>query len=302
MFPYYGEIVELSEVLNRNRERLRRVYKDVLGAEMFQRIEEADARFLDAVAFSSIETAEWFSGMRLTTRNNKFFIALHTKGRVLFSEDGHFSNMEVAVAPGFIFTQEGFVATRQNYHGWVSPYLAPYIHEYNHFVLFALQAAPMLTAIVILESVIRPKRWPLDLLDIEPLVLEGGGTLEEQRLRAILAVWGWLIEQTYEISTRVLDSQIFKRLGYRVPQYYFNIPSKHFVPFPLNFIKTVLIIPVGDVLRGTSVRERLRLLGGWVEKFNPSHSLQANFMESFKSLQINKVSFRELLGLYGLYG
>jgi len=294
MFPYYGDIPELSSVLDSHRDCMYQAYKDVLGSLLIRPVEEADKILLDENSFHGSEFFERF-GVNPTSRKNKFFTAFGEDSEWAgLNTDGSFSPFKTQVAPGFILTREGFDISREYYSGWVNPYLAPYIHEYNHFLIFALQEKPMMVAISILVSKIKPKSWPPKIGDIESLIGEYEGTREEKQLVALLTVWGMLIHGTYESFTRILDGRVMQRMGFDVPGEYFNIPPKQFLPLFMESIQTVIAVPVGDMLYGASIRERMRTLQDWVARMDPSNEVQSNFMECFREMEIEKVPMSAL--------
>ncbi len=190
-----------------------------------------------------------------------------------------------------MFSAQGFANSRKRYERWIDPYLAPYIHEYDHFVFFALQAKPMIVAMQVMAENFDIPRMPLCIEDIEKIAVSHSPHRSERITAAQLLIWAYVFQEFYETSTRVLDREIFLEMGLRVPQHYFEVPPKVLLPFPMAEINLMTVVPYGDVFHGKSLEHRLETIHLWIERFRPSQQFQENFMESFAKLDIRKCSF-----------
>jgi len=297
VFDYEGAFPELKAALDANRDRMIAAYRKTLGSEMFSILEQADATLLGPESFQSIQAMSRGMPDETTPGANKFFLACRNEGKVglpKFEKTGRFICPPLAAAPGFIFSEKGFEGSRKRYERWIDPYLAPYIHEYDHFLLFAIQEKPMIVAMQILAENFKIPRMPLCLEDIEGTIM-AHSTRREKRMMALqLLTWAYVFQEFYEISTRALDREIFLAMGLSVPRNYFEVPPKALFPYPMEKIGAIPVLPFGDVFHGKSLEHRLTTIRFWIERFRPSSRFQVNFMESFAKLAIRKCSYGEL--------
>jgi hypothetical protein len=298
MFQYHGEVSELTEALEENRERMVMAYRKVLGAELFAILETADAQLLGPASFQSLNELAAFtrnSSGETTPGANKFFVAISGEGDTKFDGDGHFKRDRIEAAPGFVFRQIGFEGSRSRYKKWISPYLAPYIHEYDHFAIFAIQERPIIAAVTMMAGNFRVPRLPLCLEDIEGIAIIQR-TRAEKIMAAQLLTWAYSFQEFYELCTRILDREIFLEMGCGVPKSYFEVEPKVLMPVPMPKIETMAVVAVGDSLFGYSTQRRLDTLRDWVRRFNSRSQFQANFLESYAKLEIHKCSFAAIIG------
>lgn len=295
MFPYYGDISGLHKALRNHRKPMERAYRKALGMEVFQLVREADRKILNESSFLARQYLEEVSKASSNT-TNKFVAASSSEGEegVAFSLGGEARNLPKKISCGFSFAQEGFDATAKNYLGWIDPYIAPYIHEYDHFVIWAIQPQPILSAVLLLAQRLKPTRMPLRLEDISKLVEKSGGTRDEMILTLYLGLWAFVLQEAYEGMTRDIDRVVMENLGYDVPESFFPIRPKRFVPLSVDFLEVRVVIPFGDVLFGLSLPERITILREWVKRIVPSDPRQCGFMESFASVTPEKIAFGDL--------
>jgi hypothetical protein len=295
MFQYYGSSEGMHRFLDRNRDNLRRAYREVLGNDLFMRVEAADEALLGPNSF--FESSDLVSlGVTARTSHPKFMVLFMSDNdkQIQFQPDGHLSvpvEDKLTMAPAFVMDDQAFELNRDHYEDWISPYGAGYIHEYDHFVVFALQERPLMAASLLLLDKIQPEHWPVDLPEIEGLALKAEGTLMDKKIACYLTVFAWQLDQLYEFSTRRVDTQIFKRLGYRVPDDYYKSKPREYLPVPFSKLGMIVVMPIdGDPLYGESARNRLRSLSDWSEHFRGGSEYQDNFIESFNTLTIEKMA------------
>ncbi len=291
MFPYYGDIAELHEELRRSRKRLEHIYRDLLGAQLFGRLHEADRTLLDESSFLDLSFIR--GRFPSVSTNNKFVVASKGLEDVYLELNGCFVSPPVEAANAFLLCREGFANARRQYEGWISPYLASYLHEYDHFVLYALQSVPMAVVGNILLADVTVPRLPLQPPDLYPTVMASEGDTEKKKATAFAVVWEYVIQEMYESTTRVLDSHVYRRLGCQVPDRYRTEPRK-FVSLPFEELRLIVMLPVGDPLYGYSLRDRIRRAADWLNTLKPSHPIQAHFLESVRQMSISKVPWSQL--------
>lgn len=327
MFPYHGSIQQLTKDLASIRPRLKSAYRHVLGKRLFEIVEEADRLYLGPESFQS---EEFLLGRGVAPQqvSNRFLFATSWERDPEFQPDGSFAVEPVKTAPGFVLSEAAFARTSSRYEGWISPYLGPYFHEYDHFVIWAIQRHPLALASTILSSLVKPTKLPVRPIDVPDLVMASQGTRQERALLAAMAVWSVVLDSVYEVSTRRLDLAVFERLGFTPDDSYRNFSPKSFVPLPIpiepgveyealsgltfppiNAIDSWIalapeltrrgfmlnIVADGDLYYGMPLADRLRYLTEWAERLKPSHPSQSAFIKSFKQLSVEKMSLARLI-------
>lgn len=293
MFQYYGNVEGLHEFLDRNRKSMRRAYEKVLGKQLFSIVHEAEAELIGKESF--FETSELFEmGINPQSMVSKFMAVMTTSSKTKhkIGRDGHIianSNRPIITAPSFVFSEEGLQLNAARYAGWVDLYGAGYIHEFNHFVIYALQERSLFAAIMLLLSRVKPDKWPVRPDEIELLAFRSGEPLLERQVAAYLALFACQLEDLYEFSTRQLDKAIFKWLGYRIPERYYPSEPRQYDAVFMRALNIEIVLPVsGDPLYGYSTKERLRKLSEWDSLFSSGSQFQENFVKSFQGIPMKK--------------
>jgi hypothetical protein len=210
--------------------------------------------------------------------------------------DGHFSCGPIIMAPGFIFTEEGCQRAQQRYGTYAPIELATYIHEYDHFVLMALQRVPMVYAALLLcTAVVKPHKFPPSPEDVNELIRKYEGALSEKRLAAAFFVWGIRIHQVYEDFGAYLDTFVFDELGYKTPPGHFNPLPRMLVPFSVPSAQAVFHVLLGCPLLEVPPEKRIETLAHWETTLSMPEGPQANFAESLFATDIRNMTLGKLL-------
>lgn len=324
MFSYYGRIKQLERELDRVRPQLEAVYQHVWGP-LFPIIKEVEEKYITRESFNLLGQVEGLDKPEIRSVANRFTVATGIKGKLTFDNMGGFAPVTLYQAPGFQFTREAFNRSAERYKGWISPYLGPYIHEYDHFATWAVQSHPMAAAMQLIAIGTGINHHPFELGDVPDLVLSRDGGQQERLLTAYLGIWFPVINSSQEFSNRVIDHEVFRLMGYTVPSSETDIPEKRwgFVPIPIRadadpamlgdfheLVKkepadrsrimedagTLLaVVAMGDGMKRFSLRERIWRLSEWIDRITPMHPVQANFMQSLKACTVEKLSLVDLI-------
>lgn len=300
MFPYYGDIDEMQRVIGRNRKALKRAYADVLGSRLFRIVREADELFLNEGSFRDLDFAA--AGRQKVERpSSKFLMAALTEEPkpTIFHPDGRFETDPVFMGPGFVFAQEGLSGHGEAYGEWMPPALGTYVHEYDHFVFWAIQSVPLYLAICLMADILKPERIPPAENDIEKMVAGFTGTQEEKVARAVLAAHLSFLHWSYELHTEWLDVCIYRHLGYEPPpEYYVFPPGKtKMLTYPVPTINALLPVVVKNSLPSMEGRECLLRLEKWHQFMSTSHLIQRRFMESLSGVRVRRITLDEALAM-----
>lgn len=295
MFPYFGKIDALHQTLKANRRKLEEVYHDVFGPELFEKVRHVDAECLDSRSFLSPEDLAKL-GINPRSISNKYFLGVTTDNDDALSiqADGSFTPKRVYIAPGFIFTNEGFTRrVEQDVIPWISPYLGSYVHEYDHFAITATQEIPVWLASSLALSNLKAKTLPPLYQDLPGLVDAFEGTREEKMALAQLGTFAVATFKYFETATRLLDAFILSKLGYEVPLDYYDTPPRTVISVSFHNLGVMTFAPHGDLMSGLRMRERLEAMSQWhtYEGLNP---VQQNFHRSLQECEIVWTTKRQI--------
>ncbi|MCX6811406.1 MAG: hypothetical protein NT039_01795 [Candidatus Berkelbacteria bacterium] len=300
MFPYFGELEEFHREISRNRKALKRAYDRVLGGRLFHLVEEADQLYLNEGSFRSQKFAD-SGGQESPGPTSKFLMAAVTEvpKPTVFHPDGSFESEPVFMGPGFVFSQEGMGKYAQSYGQWMPPALGTYLHEYNHFVFWAIQSVPLYFAICVIADIIRPKRIPPTENDIEEMVAALTCEREEKIARAALAGHLSFLHWTYELHTEWLDIRIFRQLGYEPPRSHLIFPpdQARMVHYHVPSLNLLIPVAVRNSLSSMKPEKCLLRLEQWHRSMSVSHPVQRRFMESLASAKIRRQTLDETIAM-----
>jgi hypothetical protein len=296
MFPYYGDIKGLHQTLSSHRQALKRAYRSVLGKQLYERLQLADETQLCEGSFTAADAAV-HSEYQTRSTTNKFFIAtvVRSDDSLRPEPDGSLRLESVDIAPGFILTEVAFERTAHLYQGYLPTYLGPYIHEYSHFALMAIQDLPMILVANLLISIVGATRMPPRPADINGLVEAYEGTLEEKRLAAMLCVFGVRSVENYESFTNYLETCIHHQLGYSSPPGYYDPGVRQFISFDVPAAEMSYDFPVGCFLPTIPKEKRMKVIAYWNQHQGSGNRFQANFLASLTGLPIKMLTLPELM-------
>ncbi len=300
-FPYHGDIAGLHEVLAPIRSDLNAAYFKVYGMKMMERIQEAERRLLTPQSFiaGNLRSRLPETDRDSTARPTNSFAMLFAleKNDLVVQRDGQFTVSPVTMSPAFSLSEEAFQATAPRYEKWASPYLVPYVHEYNHWAIAALQGTYGFSgALNLIALFLKVNKVPIEPDDIEEAACQAFGDREEKRLRVYMGLLAFVLYNTWEISTRKLDIEVLKALGLNVPPDYCPINTKNFVCFPMQRFKMDAFFPIGDLMHDFDGKARLRAMTNWIPAAkNDRYPSMQKFLESYQAAEIRIVTVDEMI-------
>lgn len=322
MLLYLGTIDALYKALAKYRGKLEKVYRKVLGPELYDTVCLAEEEYLDNFSFFD-DVRQTINGVSADSATNRF---IHlTGGDVNFDTDGHYVTRSTTTAVGFCLNRKTIDRSMGRLCPAVPNSIREYVHWYNYFVLWAIQERPMFQAIDLIRTLVEPTRLPLAPKDIFALALSDI-ELELKRTEIDLAFWSIALKRTIDTSVLALDAEIFSRVFGKVsPDYFVSLPQDlvcTFIPFRENtclegvelameaidegdldsFIdwldrrgNTLNITNMGDDFYGKSLGVRLDTLSEWDSRYLPNSRPVTNFLESLREMSFRRVPVTELI-------
>src|SRR3989338_691971 len=288
---YHGDVGSLIEKLELVRTRLDKRYSEILDKERFsQLIDVAERIFKPISFFSDVDTWNSYLGDRLPQRHPNLLICAATPNMEI-GEDGRIKNDRKFTAPVFYFSEVGLEACLPDHKGNI---VADYVHNYNRFVLFALQRSPAYLVMLALSKYLRPFQE-----DLVAKYNSGELTGEEFTREVILASLAHNLQETCEKGNRILDKLVLESIGVRVPmvwRYQEREVRPLYLPNGLMLVQTG-----GDPFRKFNDLDAVRNFFQWEEHYELPYGLGKqdatyfrNVFTSLRKVEIDKVCIDEL--------
>jgi hypothetical protein len=211
---YRGKVQSLQRELAEARPRLEERYHKVLGGQNAEKLLRVFNKvFEDGSFFDSPTAMNERLGTKFTDSTpNKFLFMAHDADLKLFW-DGAPSELKIRTSAGIYTSELGL--QRSDYKN----ILYSYVHEFNHFVWYALQKVPIYLVTNVWEKIMKPEtpmsqsnttgEWVNSLMDSA-----FSGPNHMQSVEAMLAAANIrAIHEHLEKSNRILDKMILKGIG-----------------------------------------------------------------------------------------
>ncbi len=303
---YRGKIEEVARELQKHKDVLDAQYVKILGSERAKKVAIGAERLLPSESFfDTPEQVKQATGANIEANTpNKMLLASDTN--MVIGEDGRISNRKIRTAPGFYISAAGFEHSGSKQ--FTENPLASYVHEFDHFIWYALQEKPFALINMALDEALQPKRKPLHLPNYVEELLAAHLSQEEMLRRLVLAVFSEITEDAHEKSNRILDQWVLRSIGVNVPLDWRG-KEKEYAGFQLPTGQIIGLPVGGDQFKGFKDEEVLERMIKWQDHFAPSLSAYRfgdrrgvsgsppylhNLIESFGSVKISRVSLVEL--------
>jgi len=137
MFEYFGDIKEVREEIESYRPKLETVYKEILQGR-YEKVQDLSSKLL-----INCKKPARAGGATPITDNSYFYTGFIFDKEISISPDGIISPNRARVFPYLHISKESIeLCSKSEKYSGLPKYLTPYLHEYNHFVLFCLQKCP----------------------------------------------------------------------------------------------------------------------------------------------------------------
>ena len=291
---YHGAVEQVRRELDAAQEVLCRAYAEVLGAYESRRLKDASSRLLGPDCFfDSIDSLNNSLGTNLPADAcNKMTVATTSDAKL--DLEGRISLAKIKTAPLFYISKRGF--ENSGSATFTESPLASFVHEFDHFVWYALQRTPAYLVNLFIGSTLNPASEPFSYQNYRAQVDQEGHPPEEKRRRLLLALYFHMMTEIYEKANRILDSVILRHVGIEVPLPWRQKGRK----FAAVIVPpaTIAAVPVdGDPFQGLDDREVIKRFMAWETYFNCRMAYEPvlNLVDSVKNIKVSRHPLRDLL-------
>jgi hypothetical protein len=292
-FFYPGNVESVKEEVAEFQDAINARYQEILGSECYQRLTEASNRLLlPGSFFDDVRDVKKQLGETLHEDDpNKLLLAIED---VKVNEEGRVEQKKVKTAPAFYISDRGF--ERSATSEFTNRPIASYVHEFDHFVWYALQTVPLYIARNILLSQSRPRSQNMNPQEfLMQMIGENVQPNRETLERLFAHSLAYSLDDFFEHSNRILDKQVLGSIGIDVPLTWRGQPREYkYVPIPTG----ALAFPVGgDPFQKMDDKEVIKGAINWEEYFRPPtitpHS--RNLLESLKAIKVTRMPVTQLM-------
>lgn len=295
---YHGNVASVKEELARVQPTLHARYVEILGPERARKVEELAQRvLLPSSFFDSLEIIQ--------ERLKKPFDSNEPNKMLLFSSSDLTMDVSGKIPPQKVQTTIAFYISETGFeHSGTAEFsesrLASYVHEFDHFIWYALQKVPHY---LMKFFVNRHLEFPAPGTRIDGYMgqlMQQDLPLTEKDRRFKLALFHRTLTEMYEASNRVLDKLVLESIGVEVPLPWRG-KERSYIHMHNPFREgQVLAIPDGgDMFRNLSDREVIEVALDWEnclkQKMYEPHI--QNLIDSTKGLRVSRISLDEMLRL-----
>jgi hypothetical protein len=207
IFVYHGEDENLKREMEVYGDRINKAYSAFFRPEEQRRIKESNRTTLTAASF--------FHDREELRKQLGISVPAQTPDKYGLLSGSESVNGVVWCAPFFYISAQNFA------HGGSARFtdkkIASYIHEFDHYIIQALQSTPLNSIHERIHSFLGTSMTRFDF----PLYLKQLATMPlnnpEKVERAVVAAYDPLLTQNFEKATRILDHVILGSIGIKTP-------------------------------------------------------------------------------------
>lgn len=140
---YKGKLKNLQEELEKSQDKLNQRYIEVLGEDRAKKVKEIAERILiEESFFDDVEELSDYLGLKeqrieKDTSNKMLLSTASDQASLEIDLEGRVKDKKIRTAPLFYISEDGF--KHSGSAKFTENILASYIHEFNHFIFYALQ-------------------------------------------------------------------------------------------------------------------------------------------------------------------
>lgn len=290
-FVYHGKIERLATEVERIKPIVDKKYLELFGKERFDRLEEVVSTLLGPTSYFD-DRASFNRGLGTSfpsTISNRMMLAAETdtdgdcvdgNGRVKFRE------VDTGVA--FYISEEGTANTASK------NILMSYLHEFDHFVPYALQKVPLGIVVTTLTDAVG-----IQAKHVENRNIVGAIKSAKDPKQVMLCLYLQKMMEVMEKSNRILDNIILAELGMH-ESIEWRGKERGYVPllFPPNIL--FMFGYGGDPFYKVSDKDVVEQVMDWEQHFQMEHCLpfMKNLADSIQEVKVNRIPFDQFVDLY----
>lgn len=298
---YHGNVPSIKEGLAKAQDKLNARYVQLLGEERAQQVDAVATRVLTPYSFfdDRATVKRRLHDELPANASNKMVLVTPSSGQL--DASGGIRERKVQTSIGFYISETGFHHSGSAH--FTEDALASYVHEFDHFIWYALQRVPFYLAKFFCED-------QFDAREAKGRGLEGyiqylsllNLPLAEKEKRLKFSLLSHTMTEVYEHSTRILDKLVLESIGIDVPLSWRGREIAYrYKPNPFVLDKPEIFqIPVGgDIFRNVDDQDVISLVLDWETSFRylMRYIPIRNLMDSLRTLKVSKLSLQEMKAL-----
>ena len=296
---YHGRIKELSEDLESVKPILDARYEEILGKEKARKLNEVSDKVLSPACF--FDTAEdFYKGLgEKLPENSCNRMIFGSSGAAGIHSNGKINGSKLKTTVAFYISENGF--NNSGSSEFTERHLASYVHEFDHFVWYALHKTPIyLMSNFLMEAQEPMPKNPSDLDGYVKDMIEAKVDANKMGLNLNLSVIRSVFIETYEKANRILDKLVLESIGINVPLPWRNTKSSpHFIESPSGLC---IVMRGGDQFRTFSDQEAIEKFLDWEDNLGrifakgtgPSIDFIRKLYSSLISLEVDRIPLEEI--------
>lgn len=293
---YRGNVERLAGEVEKARENINQRYLEILGPKKYEKLERTANRVLTPESFfNSPEEYHAFFGGRQIPADSSSKLIFASKVDPRTDKSGRLVSNQAKVGYGFYVSEDSFKHSGSS--RVTENILASYVHEFDHFVLSALQKTPLYLAGVILSEDTGPVENQAHLLNLTRRLQGEDLSIDEKTRQMTLASSTYALYDIWENSTRILDKMVLDSIGIEIPLSWRGTDRKYGV-FGIPQIPKGFAVPVsGDPFRGLEDQEVIDRILDWQNHFQLTTRMPyiENIYDSLGNLNVQTLSVNELV-------
>jgi hypothetical protein len=295
MIFYKGKVESLRRDLEQVKPALDRRYLEILGRKNVERLEEVANRILVEESFyDNVQEMNSVIGHNCSD-NIPNRLALAMSSGIQIGKDGKVETKKIVTAPMIYVSENGF---RNSGYFPTGRILASYVHEWNHFIAYALQRVPInfLEAALCDAIGARQLKEPQDFIG-HLMKCKG----QEELVKSVaFGMYSRTIHDSMEKSNRILDKLVLEELGISVDLSDWRGKKKQYQAFPIREM-TVVVPSSGDPFPNLTDRQVVSNTLEWEQYFSSITTVPMikNLVESLKGIKVSKISLPQFRAMVG---
>jgi hypothetical protein len=293
---YRGNVEKLAEEAENAKDSIDQRYLEILGQKRYEKLERTANRVLTPESFfNSPEEYHAFFGGRPIPADSPSKLIFTSKVDPRTNKKGRLLSNQAKVGYGFYVSEDSF--THSGSSRVTDNILASYVHEFDHFVLSALQRTPLYLAGVILSEDTGSVENQSHLVNLARRLQREDLLVDEKVRQMTLASSTYALYDIWENSTRILDKMVLDSVGIDIPLDWRGTERKYGV-WGIPQIPKGFAVPVsGDPFRGLEDQEVMDRILDWQNHFQPTNRISyiENLYDSLKNLNVQTLSVNELV-------
>ncbi len=291
-FIYHGNIPEITKEVTQAKDTIDRKYREIFGDALTDQLSQVATRVLSTDSFyDNPSQVHQNLGQRLSEDASNKMIFL-SNGNYEIGKDGKVKDKKVQTSVAFYISSAAFKHSASA--DFTERQIASYVHEYDHFVWFALQKVPFYLPKSYLQSAQSPNQGQQDLADyliqmkeanLDPRIISRNMTLSFTFNN---------LRETSEKANRILDKLILESIGIEVPLDWRGENRNYStIPLPTGALQYA---HGGDPFKGVSDTEAIRRFLDWQQYLRaPQGSAYIdNLLGGVKDLKVSRVSVAQM--------